>query len=533
MSSFGHISSYDASVESWRQYTERLEQFFIANAITDGDRQRAIFLTVIGPSTYALLRNLLSPAAPMEKALAELIKILDDHFDPVPSEIVERFKFNTRVRCAGESVADFVAELRRLAKYCNFGSTLDEMLRDRIVCGIQDEAIQRKLLAENKLTLPRATEIAFAMEAAARDAMNLKQVTSEVNKLWLQKTPESRIKEGNKSNISSQRLCYCCGEATHQAKQCKFRNATCHACGKSGHIVRVCRMKNKVHKLKTFEEEPESEEYTFYNIRGIGKAFPSAKVLCRIQEKPVVFEVDSGAPFTIMPINSFNRIKNYLPPLERTGVKLQSYTAHPIDILGVTQVDVTYEGTTCNLPLIVVAQGSVNLAGRNWIYPLKLMSIFDKNKPVEGLQSNLCNVVNSPLSKLSIEDLLSNFKELFSTTLGHVKGVEVHFMRKPGVTPRFFKARPVPYALREKVEEEIFRLVKEGILEPVKIAESAAPIVPVLKQDGRVRICGDFKLTTNKVTELEQYPLPNIEDIFAQLYGGTCFSKLDLRDAYC
>ncbi|XP_054723056.1 uncharacterized protein K02A2.6-like [Uloborus diversus] len=64
-------------------------------------------------------------------------------------------------------------------------------------------------------------------------------------------------------------------------------------------------------------------------------------------------------------------------------------------------------------------------------------------------------------------------------------------------------------------------------------AEFAAPIVPVLKQDGRIRICGDFKLTTNKITELEQYPLPNIEDLFAQLSGGTLFSKLDLRDAYC
>lgn len=97
----------------------------------------------------------------------------------------------------------------------------------------------------------------------------------------------------------------------------------------------------------------------------------------------------------------------------------------------------------------------------------------------------------------------------------------------------FFKSRPVPHALREKVEEEIFRLVEEGILEPVITAESATPSIPVWKQDGRIRICGYFKLTTNKITELEQYPLPNIEDIFAQLSGGICFSKLDLREAYC
>lgn len=87
--------------------------------------------------------------------------------------------------------------------------------------------------------------------------------------------------------------------------------------------------------------------------------------------------------------------------------------------------------------------------------------------------------------------------------------------------------------MRDKVNVEISRLVEEGILESIKTSEWAAPIVPVLKHDGRIRICGDFKLTVNKATELEQYPLPRIEDLFAQLSGGETFSKLDLRDAYC
>ena len=61
---------------------------------------------------------------------------------------------------------------------------------------------------------------------------------------------------------------------------------------------------------------------------------------------------------------------------------------------------------------------------------------------------------------------------------------------------------------------------------------SGVRIVPALKQDGWIRICGDFMLTTNKVSELGQYPLPNIENIFAQLFDVTCFSRLDLRNAH-
>ena len=78
----------------------------------------------------------------------------------------------------------------------------------------------------------------------------------------------------------------------------------------------------------------------------------------------------------------------------------------------------------------------------------------------------------------------------------------------PSVPPKFCKARSVPYALRDKVDQELDRLVAEGILEPVQYAEWAAPIVPVLKSDRSVRICGDFKQTVNKASSVDRYPLP-------------------------
>ena len=64
---------------------------------------------------------------------------------------MQRFKFNSRFRQPGESVSNFVSELRSLAEFCNFGSTLDDMLHDRLVCGINDDNIQRRLLSEDKL----------------------------------------------------------------------------------------------------------------------------------------------------------------------------------------------------------------------------------------------------------------------------------------------------------------------------------------------------------------------------------------------
>ena len=91
----------------------------------------------------------------------------------------------------------------------------------------------------------------------------------------------------------------------------------------------------------------------------------------------------------------------------------------------------------------------------------------------------------------------------------------------------------VPFALLDKVEQELELLQKQGTLEPVDISDWAAPIVVVLKKDCKsVRICGDFSVTVNPVSKLDRYPIPKVEDLFARLGKGKLFSKLDLSQAY-
>ena len=86
--------------------------------------------------------------------------------------------------------------------------------------------------------------------------------------------------------------------------------------------------------------------------------------------------------------------------------------------------------------------------------------------------------------------------------------------------------------MRAKVEAELDRLEQEGTLTKVQHSDWATPIVPVLKKNGQVRICGDFKVTLNPMLKVDQYPLPKIDDIFANLNGGLHYTKIDLRQAY-
>ena len=150
---FSKVGEFDAAKEEWPQYVERLEHFFEANAIEDEGKKRSIFLTVVGPMVFKLIHNLASPAKPGDKSYGDLVKLLTEHYRPTPSETVQRFKFHSRSRKPGESVANFVSELRALAEFCNFGSSLEAMLRDQFVCGINDSAIQRRLLGEVPLSL--------------------------------------------------------------------------------------------------------------------------------------------------------------------------------------------------------------------------------------------------------------------------------------------------------------------------------------------------------------------------------------------
>jgi hypothetical protein len=251
----GKIDAFDPELEEWPQYVERLDQFFEANDLTgDGKatKRRATFLTVIGSRPYKLLRSLISPAKPSDKTYDELVKKLTEHYSPTPSEVMQRFRFNSRSRKTEESVAAYMADLRRLAEHCNYGDTLDKMLRDRLVWGINDAGIQKKLLQENDpLTLARALTIAKGAETADKNLKEMKAPAPELDSTTssssakVKSEPVQKIHA--KKKLSSTKgaqggvTCHRCGNPGHLATACRFKDKVCHKCKKRGHLARVCR----------------------------------------------------------------------------------------------------------------------------------------------------------------------------------------------------------------------------------------------------------------------------------------------------
>ncbi|UYV84399.1 K02A2.6-like [Cordylochernes scorpioides] len=460
------IEKFDESTESWERNTERLEYFFEANNI-DQNKKNAIFLTLLTPTVYNLLYDLCIPKklSDVENIYPVLVSNLKKHFNPTPSAIVERSKFTNRARMPGEKISTYIAELKKMAEYCKFGSTLDEAIQDRLIAGIEDDSIQRKLLREgDSLTLHKAIEIALALEAAAQDAKDLQS----------QRNPEvvKKIKQGNwrlkpsttgKITKSENYTCIRYGSKDHKQNECPHLKAKCFNCGKIGHLGRSCLKRkpqrnttankdgNKVHAIA--ETEISSQIFKIINL---WRTFDPIKIEVQINDKILSLEYDTGSAYSLISNSTRRFFKLPNPcPADPLRVKLATYSGQPLQVLGTLDVPVQYQNSTQTLPLMVVGGERPSLCGRNWMEALGIL-------PTQPYKVDMIKVTEN-----NLPTPLHRFRELFKPGYGVFKGVRARLLVDLEMKPRFFKSRPIPYALKEKISRELDRLVKAGILKPV------------------------------------------------------------------
>ena len=230
----------------------------------------------------------------------------------------------------------------------------------------------------------------------------------------------------------------------------------------------------------------------------------------------IKMEVDTGAAVSLI---TEQQQQELFPTavLRHSKVTLRTYTAERLPVVGEMHVHVQYGDQTSDLPLLVVRGVGPALLGRDWLQHIRL---------------DWARIAYSTTSPSALPSLLKRYQDLFKDELGTVKDVTAQLKLKSDASPKFFRPRSVPFAIRDAVGAEIDRLEKMGILEKVDHSDWATPIVPVPKKDGKFRICGDYKVTINPVLDIDQHPLPRPEEIFATLAGGQKFTTLDLSQAY-
>ena len=187
------------------------------------------------------------------------------------------------------------------------------------------------------------------------------------------------------------------------------------------------------------------------------------------------------------------------PQLQPSHTRLKTFMGEVVKVLGT----ICIPGQQHQLDLLVVPGSGPSLFGHNWLQHITL---------------DWARLHHVHLAE-KWQDVVDRHTDLFKEDLGFMKDAEAKLIIDTEVQPKFYRPRPVPYALKERVGQELDRLERTGVIEKTPNSEWAAPIVPVVKPDGSIRICGDYKLTANKAAKTESYPLPSRRYFFFSVRG--------------
>lgn len=563
MGSIGRMSEFNPYDEEISSYLLRLKHYFKANDVKE-EKQVSILITVIGPKILSVLSDILSPKKVDDKSFKELSDILIGHYSPKRLVVAERYLFYSRCQKPTETISEFVVAIKHLASTCEFSSFLLDALRDKLISGINNENIRQKLLSE-ELDFEKTFALALRFEQAEKQtgmfASHPVHAISNMKRNTVGNRPSHMAKSvkpsGNKvhGEIAGQFKCFRCAKVDHKASDCPYSNYKCHVCKKVGHLGKVCKAKGgkvdkfsrganyKVHQMASNVQEDRSslglddkmEKLALFNI-GLNESSSGYKVRLNVENVPIIMELDTGSALTICPYELYLKYFSHVK-LNAANIKLLTYSGNEVRVTGQALVKVTYNKECYHLSLVVVEIERPNqpmLLGRDWLKFIRLdwKSIF-VNSVSSIPKSNVETKLNRPrpVNLSLVDELKQRFLTVFQGGPGEIKDVKARIVLKEGAIPKFFKHRPVPYALRQAVEDELERMISEGIAYSVTSSDWATPLVVVQKPKG-VRLCADFKVSLNSVIQTEHYPLPQPEDIFASLAGCSYFSVLDLEAAY-
>lgn len=159
--------SFDGNVsDNWRRFKQSYNVFEAAAGYNEkSDEIRiAIFLNAIGEEGLELF-DTFELTDPQKKSYAEVVKAFENLCNPKKVVVYERFLFYSRDQKDGEPFNNFLVDIKKLVKTCEFGDTKDSMMRDRIILGIADKRLQEKMLKED-ITFDKAVDLCRATEAA-------------------------------------------------------------------------------------------------------------------------------------------------------------------------------------------------------------------------------------------------------------------------------------------------------------------------------------------------------------------------------
>ena len=454
--------------------------------------------------------------------------ILEKLFIKPKNEVFARYLLATRKQKPGETLDQFLQELRMLAKDCNFVSVTaekykDESIRDAFINGLSSSNIRTRLLENQTLELTVAFDKARALEAAHKNAESYREsdiptaaaIPSQMEDVTLSGQATSlaatskplttpRVKQNSDKPFSNSQ-CFFCGNKRHPRSLCPAKDVSCLRCGSLGHFAKVCR--NSKRQQQNSEQENFTQSASLYLA-----SLTTSKKPFRVSSDAIVNELEHVNAL----IDSGSSEKSFISEaiVKRLKLPIHSETSN----VGMAAGDI-------RLPVIGYCLVNIELQNRRYenVRVSVLRDLCTDLILGTDFQSRHSKLVieyggpEPPLTFCALTAMNTEPPRLFEHLTANYKPIRTKY-RRHSVKDRIF------------MESEIKRMLSEGIIEPSHSPWRAQALV---SRDGeKPRMVIDYSQTVNKFTPPDAYPLPRIDDTVNEIAKFKVMSTFDLRSAY-
>lgn len=510
----------------WERWKRSLYIYLEAAKVDTATQKRASLLHFGGSELQEIFYNIPEANLTSEDGSIDVFEVavtkLDEYFAPKQSKRFERHIFRQIKQGAEEKFEKYIVRLRRQVTKCQFNDAEDQII-DQVTEGCYSEGLRKKILKSgDKITLSEIISEANALEAISRqlDGFSGKEPNAQsIYKI------DSRQ---NGNTVNKRKECYRCGSWNHLAydSKCPAKTKKCLKCDKIGHFKAYCKSKSLKRKLEDNQGNQSSGQKgikkSYGEIRNIiedqneaqGDTIDyvfnmddDATINCRIGGTNVDMLIDSGCKHNLITDKTWDEMKkNNVKVTDQVAKPNKTFLAYgsksPLVLLGSFQAKIQIEDNIENTTFFVVKGGTRNLLGKHTAIALRVLKI--------GLGINQVE-----------QQIFPKFKDVLIQ-------IPIDESVKPIVQPY----RRIPIPLEEKVDKKITELLQRDIIEKVEGPSSwISPIVPILKENGDVRLCVDMRRANTAIMR-ENHPLPTMDRILPRIRNAKVFSKLDIKDAF-
>ncbi|KAL7724915.1 hypothetical protein ACLKA6_020051 [Drosophila palustris] len=223
---------FNKDSQNWETYLQQLSQHFVAYSVLTAEKQKAYFLSWVGTDVFELVKNLFGSENLDQQTYAQITEKLTEHYKEKRHIVAARYEFFKRQMRDSQTHKEWVADLRGIARECQFVCKsencscdyVNEMIRDQIIVHTPFDKIRTAALQKLQPSLEDVLSIAETYEATTKTVSAIKESEKkalDTNAVYTQKhqhKKRSGVKERNDKN--SLKSCSGCvlGELRTMAK---------------------------------------------------------------------------------------------------------------------------------------------------------------------------------------------------------------------------------------------------------------------------------------------------------------------------